>query len=55
MVSRACVLRGLSTSSFFSLFVGKRQAERSEGAAELIHRLWPDAMKLLDLVLTDLG
>jgi hypothetical protein len=34
---------------------GERQAPGTEGTAELVERLWPDTMKLLDLGLTQLG
>jgi hypothetical protein len=34
---------------------GEREAASREGAAELIERLWPYAMELLDLGLADLG
>ena len=47
---------GNSSLSFFpALPVGKRQALSIEGAAELIERIWPYAMELLDLGLADHG
>jgi len=45
----------LSTSFFPSLPIGERQAISTEGAAELLERLWPYAMELFDLGLAELG
>ena len=38
-----------------SFLIGKRQAFRTEGAAELFERVWPYAMEAFDLVPADLG
>jgi hypothetical protein len=48
--------QGTLLPSFFpGLLVGKRQALSTEGAAELLDSIWPDAMELLELCFADFG
>lgn len=45
----------LSVSFVPALLVGKRQTASLKGAAELLERIGPYAMELLDLCLAELG
>lgn len=40
---------------FPALPIGKREAASFEGVAELLERIWPDAMELFDLGLAEPG